>query len=268
VGVLVFLCGLFFYAKGAAVEGFVQPTTKCPNLLIQQGSRFYLHNTNLVKVPGVNPVEFENLEDYIEFLEWQRSQGIRCPVLFLQQSFDPQGNQVYKIRPSVSEPQGGLPSVGTGSGAGIVPGSPQIGPESGLIDGTSQLKSGSSAAGVFPGLGLDFLHPSSRSPVGIALQNANPPPLDPVGEFAYPTPSLLVDAGHNDPPFNENSYPGYDRTNFYVGKTTPLDAMDIAAEKAPVSANPMDVNWGGAEYTQSLVNSGYYKANEVSIMVS
>ncbi len=30
----------------------------------------------------------------------------------------------------------------------------------------------------------------------------------------------------------------------------------------------MDPNWGGAEYTQALVDSGFYKGNEVSIAVA
>ena len=29
------------------------------------------------------------------------------------------------------------------------------------------------------------------------------------------------------------------------------------------SDNAMDPNWGGAEYTQALVDTGYYKGNEV-----
>jgi hypothetical protein len=79
---------------------------------------------------------------------------------------------------------------------------------------------------------------------------------------------MLVDATRNDPPFNNNSYPGYDETSYYVGTTTPLDAMDAAKEKANVSDNPMDPNWGGAAYTQSLVDKGYYKNDNVSIYVS
>lgn len=112
---IIFLLGLYFYAKASNpkyVEGLRNNNNfkmRCPNILIQKGSRFHLYNSNLAKVPGVNPVEFENLEDYVEFLDWQRSQGIRCPVLYLQESFDAQGNPVYKVRPSVSEPQAGLP---------------------------------------------------------------------------------------------------------------------------------------------------------------
>ena len=222
LSVLIFFIGLYFYAtKCDYKEGLTNNTSggpRCPNLLIQKGSRFYLYNTKLAEVPGVNPIEFANLEDYTEFLDWQRSQNIRCPVLYLQETYDAQGNRVYKSRPSVSEPQAGIP-------------------------------------------------PSSAAPTGIASQV---PPmmesaLEPVGDQAYPNPTLLVDATRNDPPYNQGSYPAHDQTSYYIGTTTPLDAMDIQQEKATVSPNPMDPNWGGSAYTQNLVDKGYYKENEVKI---
>jgi len=226
--ILVFLIGLYFYAKngdiGSDNEGFTNNLStrpRCPNLLIQKGSRFYLYNSKLAQVPGVNPVEFDNLEDYTEFLDWQRSQNIRCPVLFLQETYDAQGNRVYKTRPSVSEPQAGLP-------------------------------------------------PSTATPIGIASQ-VTPmmeSALEPVGEDAYPNPTLLVDATRNDPPYNQGSYPAHDQTSYYIGTTTPLDGMDMVAESAKISPNPMDPNWGGSEYTQDLVDKGYYKDNEVSIRIA
>ena len=80
-------------------------------MLIQKGKRFFLYNSKLAKVPGVNPIEFQNLEDYTEFIDWQRSQGIRCPILFLQFSYNAQGDPTYKIRPSPTNLQGGLPST-------------------------------------------------------------------------------------------------------------------------------------------------------------
>ena len=220
--ILVLFIGLYFYAKKGD-EGFTNNQVKgpsCPNLLIQKGAKFYLYNSKLVKVPGVNPIEFNNLEDYTEFLDWQRSQNIRCPVLYLQETYDAQGNRVYKSRPSVSEPQGGLP-------------------------------------------------PSTAAPIGIASQ-VTPmmeSSLEPLGEDAYPNPTLLVDATRNDPPYNQNSYPSHDPTSYYIGKTTPLDVMDIQAEATKISPDPMNSNWGGAEYTQDLVNKGYYKENEVNIYV-
>ena len=219
--IVLFLIGLYFYAKGTDLtytlsEGFKPQEgngVRCPNLLIQKGSRFYLYNSKLAEVPGVNPVEFNNLEDYSEFLDWQRSQNIRCPVLYLQETYDAQGNKVYKTRPSVSEPQAGLPpSIASSSGDMIL--------ESNL--GTPDVP-------------------------------------------AYPNPTLLVDATRNDPPYNTNSYPAYDQTDYYIGTTTPLDMMDVAAEQAPVSADPMHTNWGGAAYTEKLVADGYYKENEVAL---
>ena len=224
--IIVFLIGLFFYAKPSNSkysEGLTNNTLnapRCPNLLIQKGSKFYLYNSKIAQIPGVNPVEFNNLEDYTEFLDWQRSQNIRCPVLYLQETYDAQGNRVYKSRPSVSEPQAGLP-------------------------------------------------PSAAAPVGIASQ-VTPmmeTSLEPVGDEAYPNPTLLVDATRNDPPYNQNSYPSYDQTSYYIGTTTPLDQMNMKQEKAPISPDPMDPNWGGSAYTEDLIEKGYYKSNEVSLYV-
>ena len=113
--IVVFLGGLYFYIKYTKnpkmLEGLttINGELRCPNLLIQKGSKYYLYNSNIAQVPGVNPIEFNNLEEYTEFLEWQRGAGIRCPVLYVQNSYDAQGDRVYKVRPSVTELQGGLP---------------------------------------------------------------------------------------------------------------------------------------------------------------
>jgi len=245
--IFIFLIGLYFYAgcsDSKYAEGYTNLVSKprCPNLLIQKDSKFHLFNSKLAEVPGVNPIEFNNLEEYTEFLDWQRSQGIRCPVLYLQSTYDAQGNQVYKARPSVTEPQAGLPP--------------------------STLQGDETMASIIAKRQV-FLPPSDAAPVGIASQV---PPImetslgDP-NALAYPNPTLLVDATRNDPPYNKGSYPAYDETSYYIGTTTPLDMMDVAQEKAPISPNPMDSNWGGAEYTQSLVDRGYYKENEVKIRI-
>ena len=113
------LGGLYFYVYYSQHRNLLEGLTtnngenRCPNLLIQKGDKYYLYNTNIAEVPGVNPVAFNNLEEYTEFLEWQRGAGIRCPVLYLQNSYDAQGNRVYKARPSVTELEGGLPPTTT-----------------------------------------------------------------------------------------------------------------------------------------------------------
>ena len=81
---------------------------RCPNILIQHGNEIFLYNSKVEKVPGVNPIRFKSLEDYSEFMDWLQGRGIRCPVLFLQFSYDSQGNAVYKMRPSPTDLQGGL----------------------------------------------------------------------------------------------------------------------------------------------------------------
>jgi hypothetical protein len=233
--IIVFLVGLYFYAKCSDpkyYEGLVNNTkrVRCPNLLIQKGARLYLYNSKLAQVPGVNPVEFNNLEDYTEFLDWQRSQGIRCPVLYLQHTYDTQGNSVYKVRPSVFEPQGGLP------------------PSSSIQ--ASPAAQGNMANGIGSSMG-ELIHEDSVN-TNIA---------------APPNPTLLIDATRNDPPYNKNSYPAYDTTSFYIGTTTPLDKISAKEEHMLYSPNPMDHNWGGADFTQSLIDQGYYKDNEVLINI-
>jgi hypothetical protein len=96
---IVFLSGLYVsltYSSKTVQEGF---KPRCPNVLIQNGNEILLKNTNLADIPGVNPIVFHNLEEYTEFVDWQRSQGIECPLLYLQKTYTTQNDPVYKIKP-------------------------------------------------------------------------------------------------------------------------------------------------------------------------
>ena len=42
-------------------------------------------------------------------MQWMRSQGIRCPVLYLQQTYDTQGERTYRMLPDAVEQNAGLP---------------------------------------------------------------------------------------------------------------------------------------------------------------
>jgi hypothetical protein len=202
--ILIFLGGLYFYiyysGNPKLLEGLrtMNGELRCPNLLIQKGTKYYLFNSNLAQVPGVNPIEFNDLAEYTQFLEWQRGAGIRCPVLYVQNTYDAQGERVYKVRPGVTELEGGLPPT-------TVP------------------------------LPLKF--------------------------------TKLVDATRADKPYNQGGYPAFDQSSYYVGAVTPLDQIENSNYNMLFSDNPMDPNWGGAKYTQALVDAGYYKGNEVSINV-
>jgi hypothetical protein len=194
----VFFGGLYFYIyysnKPNLLEGLttMNGEIRCPNILLQKGSKYYLYNSNLVQVPGVNPIEFNNLEEYVQFLEWQRGAGIRCPVLYVQNTYDAQGERVYKIRPSVTELEGGLP-------------------------------------------------PTTTVPLPLKFT------------------SILENQAYND-----TSYPVTNDTN---NEMSPIDQINNSNYNMLYSDNPMDPNWGGTKYTQALVDSGYYKDNEVSMTV-
>ena len=200
--IIVFLGSLYFYLNTDISKLYVKEglTTmngdqRCPNILIQKGPKYYLYNSNVAQVPGVNPIEFNNLEEYVEFTEWQRGQGIRCPVLYMQHSFDAQGKPVYKIRPSPMDLQGGLPPV---------------------------------------------------ADPGAVAANANA--------------NFIDDAAK--PPMNANSYPAFDPMEPNAGSP-----KDNIKKLKGLSANPMDPNWGGDAYTQSLIDAGKYSGDEVSIFV-
>ena len=111
--IIVFCLGMKFYMNSGTIEGLttMNGELRCPNILIQKGPKYYLYNSNVAQVPGVNPIQFKSLEDYSEFVEWQNSQNINCPVLYLQYSTDTQNNELIQVKPSIFENQGGLPSI-------------------------------------------------------------------------------------------------------------------------------------------------------------
>jgi hypothetical protein len=182
----------FDTAAAQSVADNALQTNRCPNILVQHGSEIFLYNSKVEKVPGVNPIRFKSLEDYSEFMEWLRGRGIRCPVLFLQFSYDAQGQAVYKMRPSPTDLQGGL--------------SPNV--------------------------------PYSPAPAALVQ---------------------MMDASRDNPPFNNQMYDGFDPLNFNMGDYTAHDAAFREKELTmKYSDNPMDANWGGRQYTESVVASGAY----------
>lgn len=93
-----------------AVEGPGGSTNQgCPNLLVQNGSKFLLYNKNQPEVEGENPLEFGNLEQYVTYINKQRMLGKHCPVLYIQRTMGAQGDDVYKVRATPEDPQGGTP---------------------------------------------------------------------------------------------------------------------------------------------------------------
>lgn len=115
---ITFLVGIYFifyFSSEKAsetvlkTEGFTNDS--CPDLLIQKGNVLMLYNTKQPMDDGKNPIPFFNLDEYINYLEIQRSKGINCPVLYLKQENNTQGEDVYRMRPSPFDLQGGLPAM-------------------------------------------------------------------------------------------------------------------------------------------------------------
>ena len=182
---LLFVLGLYFCLNNRSkdmIEGF--STSNCPNILIKKDGRYYLRNTKKAMIPGVNPISFENLAEYVEFTKWQRGQGIRCPVLFAQETEDAQGQTSYRIHPDVIDTKAGLPP---------------------------------------------------------AVDNE----------------SLLYDANRDKPVYNKDNMPAYDPMGQYIGLDTPLDKMYKETTSGP-TANAMNTNWGGQEFSRNVVDRGAY----------
>jgi len=120
----LFVFGIYFclnYTHNDLMENFMSNNydnyktdplipEKCYNLLIQKGAHFHLVNTKKAMVPGVNPIIFKDLGEYIEYAKWQQVTNNDCPILYFQQSFDTQGKRAYKLISDPMNPKGGVRS--------------------------------------------------------------------------------------------------------------------------------------------------------------
>ena len=271
---LIFLLGFYFIYKSNDVETFTNSedsfTTKidgkCPDVLIQKGAAFFLYNSKRANVPGVNPIRFDNLEEYVEFTEWQRSQGILCPVLYLQHAYDAQGEPVYKARPSPTNLQGGQPDYIVTPAD--LPGMQEISINSYGIE--AKMMPPPLPVPIQGIYGRDLTTPGGKPPPGGLIEIPDFQGNTQPGAVPLTGAQLAVNGGNMqggtmqtcNMPYSANNYPGFDSQNQL---NTPLDNM--FNQTHGVSPNPMDDNWGGVEYTENLVKAGYYKDNEVRIRV-
>jgi hypothetical protein len=205
--VIIFIIILIGYFFQSTIRSHTTPAletaNQCPNVLIEKNSSFYLYNYN-IPLDDNNPIVFKTLEEYADFVKREESLGRNCPVLYLQNSMNAQGEREYKIRPKPDDLNNGAPPVRVTK---------------------------KTYTNMFKGTGL------------------------------------LNDATMDDKPYNVNSYPGFDSSDQQIGEKTPLDLMDLIQQTKEKSPNPQDPNWGGAQYTQELVDSDYYVENNVKLYV-
>ena len=269
---LIFLLGFYFIYKSNDVETFttdIDSVTKkipekCPDVLIQKGAAFFLYNSKRANVPGVNPIRFDSLEEYVEFTEWQRSQGILCPILYLQHAYDAQGEPVYKARPSPTNMQAGQPDYIVTPAD--LPGMQEVPINVSSIE--AKMIPPPLSVPIQGVYGRDYTTPGAKPPPGglieiPSIQIAGMQGGNMQGGNMQPCAGPLTGAQISNMPYSANNYPGFDPNNQLIGLKTPLDNMFNQTQG--VSPNPMDHNWGGVEVTEHHVKAGYYKDNEVRI---
>ena len=101
--ILMYIWGILFLLNQK--EGFVSGT--CPTTLIKDGNHILIYDPTKAKVPGVNPIQMKDLQEYKEYIEWQRASNLKCPILHLEKVYTTQGTQMYEIRQNFFEPSEG-----------------------------------------------------------------------------------------------------------------------------------------------------------------
>lgn len=96
LSIILFVMGILFMVKEQ--ESFV--SGQCPTTMIKNGEHIMVYNPKMAKIPGVNPIILDNLEDYKEYVRWQKQNKLNCPILHLEKVFDTQGQEMYEIKPS------------------------------------------------------------------------------------------------------------------------------------------------------------------------
>jgi hypothetical protein len=73
-------------------------------MLIQVGSNIWLYNSNNPIIENINPVKFDNIEEYYDFVKWQNQTNRKCPVLHVQQVYNTQGEAEFHLRNTPLQP--------------------------------------------------------------------------------------------------------------------------------------------------------------------
>jgi hypothetical protein len=124
--IVVFMSGLYIYSvadltalknrekegmetEAEAKEGGEKKSQQddCPDLLIQRGAKLFLYYSTKPAEEGKNPAVFNSLEEYGTYMKTSKEP---CPILYLQQENNAQGNDIYRVRPNPYNPFAGVPA--------------------------------------------------------------------------------------------------------------------------------------------------------------
>jgi lipopolysaccharide export LptBFGC system permease protein LptF len=77
-------------------------------------------------------------------------------------------------------------------------------------------------------------------------------------------PIKTIDAGRENPQWNQNQFNSFDPYGLNIGRFTDIDVLhNSTQQQTGGSENPMDSGWLGVIATQNAVDSGVYSGNEV-----
>lgn len=115
IAIITIVIGFYLYKfhVSAYKETF---GNECPTTLIKDGNQILVYNPTLAKIPGVNPIKMDSLDDYEKYIHWQRANNVQCPILYLDKSFNTEIT-MYDINSSNSgnsSNSSGIDSNGTG----------------------------------------------------------------------------------------------------------------------------------------------------------
>lgn len=75
-------------------------------------------------------------------------------------------------------------------------------------------------------------------------------------------PSKYLDSNIDNPPYNQNMYPGFDSHSMDMGRTTNIDMIHNSTNNGECSANAADSKWCGPTFTNAAIDRGDY-SNEI-----
>jgi hypothetical protein len=107
--VVMFIWGAIFVSKQPIEnthESFI--SNHCPTMMVRDGESIIVFDPKKEKIPGVNPIKLNNLEEYKTYVEWQRGTKAACPILHLEHVYSTDG-KAFEIKPNFIDPtHGGL----------------------------------------------------------------------------------------------------------------------------------------------------------------
>ena len=249
-----------------------EPPPTCPNLLINKGDILLLYNTLAIGPENQLIQTFKSMDEYQAYVSQQQSEGKNCPLLYLRQEVNTQGQDVYRMYTEVTMGPGAFPPPG---GVGLIPSHmiPSPEPMPTLSDPYMRPSPG---AQEFGQQGRPPLPPPFLESVPIWDLHHQPPLYIEGGMPALPMETRSNEVIHamdatkdTDPKFNQTGLNSFDPYGLYVGRFTDVDVLQkkTADTGNGLSANAADPNWGGVTYTQDQIQRGEFSNSQVQRVI-